>query len=149
MAGGGPPTGLPDGLSGGFYVRPTVFADVNPQMRLFREEVFGPVVGVTPFRDEAEAIALANDTPFALGAAIWCNDIKRAHRMAAALQAGVIWINDHHKNDPRSVWGGWGASGYGKENGWDALRSYTKKKSVVVRTNPAFDDWFAGGARYG
>lgn len=149
MAGGGPPADLPEGLRNGFYVSPTVFADVTPQMRLFREEVFGPVVGVTPFRDEAEAVALANDTPFALGAAIWCNDIKRAHRMAAALQAGVIWINDHHKNDPRSVWGGWGASGYGKENGWDALRSYMKKKSVIVRTNPTFDDWFAGGARYG
>jgi acyl-CoA reductase-like NAD-dependent aldehyde dehydrogenase len=149
MAGGGPPPDLPEALRNGFYVSPTVFADVNPQMRLFREEVFGPVVGVTPFRDEAEAVALANDTPFALGAAIWCNDIKRAHRMAAALQAGIIWINDHHKNDPRSVWGGWGASGYGKENGWDALRSYMKKKSVVVRTNPTFDDWFAGGARYG
>jgi len=126
-----------------------VFADVNSQMRLFREEVFGPVVGITPYQDEAEAITLANDTSFALGAGIWTCDIKRAHRMAAALQAGVIWINDHHKNDPRSVWGGWGASGYGKENGWDALRSYMKKKSVVVRTNPTFDDWFAGGARYG
>ena len=149
MSGGGIPDDLPEGYRNGFFVKPTVFADVNPQMRLFREEVFGPVVSVTPFHNEAEAVSLANDTAFALGAGIWCNDVKRAHRLAAALQAGVIWINDHHKNDPRSVWGGWGGSGYGKENGWDALRSYLKKKSVVVRTTSSIDDWFGGGDRYG
>jgi len=149
LAGGTVPANLPESLRHGFYVTPTVFAEVDPQMRLFREEVFGPVVGVTSFESEAEAVALANDTPFALGAAIWTRDVTRAHRLAVGLQAGVIWINDHHKNDPRSVWGGWGASGYGKENGWDALKSYMKKKSVVVRTQPAFDDWFAGGGRYG
>lgn len=149
LAGGDVPPGLPKRFHDGFFVAPTIFADVDPQMRLFREEVFGPVVSVTSFKGEAEAIALANDTPYALGAAIWSRDVTRAHRLAAALQAGVIWINDHHKNDPRSVWGGWGASGYGKENGWDALKSYLKKKNVVVRTNPSFDDWFAGGGRYG
>lgn len=149
IAGGAPPVGLPDKLRDGFYVSPTVFGDVDPQMRLFREEVFGPVVSVTRYNSEAEAVALANDTPYALGAAIWTRDVARAHRIAAALQAGVIWINDHHKNDPRSVWGGWGASGYGKENGWDALLGYLKKKSVVVRTQPHFDDWFAGKGRYG
>ncbi len=149
VTGGRIPNNLPQALQHGFFVLPTVFADINPQMRLFREEVFGPVVGAMPFRDEAEAIALANDTPFALGAAIWTKDVARAHRLAAALRAGVIWINDHHKNDPSSIWGGWGASGYGKENGWDALRSYLKKKNIVVRTSPVFDDWFAGRGRYG
>ncbi len=149
VAGGAAPSGLPDGLRHGFFVAPTIFADVTSRMRLFREEVFGPVVGVTPFDSEADAVQLANDTPYALGASIWTRDVARAHRMAGDLEAGVIWINDHHKNDPRSVWGGWGASGYGKENGWDALKSYMKKKSVVVRTNPNFDDWFAGGGRYG
>lgn len=136
-------------LRGGFYVPPTVFADVRPDMRLFREEVFGPVVSVTPFQDESEAIALANDTEFALGASIWTRDILRGHRVAGQLRAGVTWINDHHKNDPRSIWGGYGASGYGKENGWDALKSYMTKGSVVVRTQERFDDWFAGGNRYG
>lgn len=149
VAGGDAPSGLPAGLAEGFYVAPTVFSDINPQMRLFREEVFGPVVGVMPYDSEEEAIALANDTPFALGGAIWTRDVARAHRLAGAIRAGVVWINDHHKNDPRSVWGGWGASGYGKENGWDALRSYLKKKSVIVRTSTGFEDWFAGGNRYG
>ncbi len=145
LVAGGP--GSP--LAGGHYVRPTVLADVAPAMRLFREEVFGPVVAVTSFRDEAEALALANDCDFALGAAIWTRDVARAHRLAGKVRAGVVWINDHHKNDPRSIWGGHGESGYGKENGWDALKSYLRKRSVVVRTQPGFDDWFAGGSRYG
>jgi acyl-CoA reductase-like NAD-dependent aldehyde dehydrogenase len=149
VAGGGKPTVLPASCADGFYVAPTVFCDVDPGSRLFREEVFGPVVGVVRYKDEADAIALANATDFALGGAIWTKDVGRAHRLAHQLEAGVIWINDHHKNDPRSVWGGWGASGYGKENGWDALKSYLRKKSVVVRTEPTFTDWFGGGGRYG
>ncbi|MDW6023223.1 aldehyde dehydrogenase family protein [Mesorhizobium sp. BAC0120] len=148
VAGGKLPT-LADELSGGFFVPPTVFADVSPGMRLFRDEVFGPVVGVTPFADEHEAVSLANDSPFALGASIWTRDVLRGHRVAGQLRAGVTWINDHHKNDPRSIWGGFAASGYGKENGWDALKSYMTKGSVVVRTQERFDDWFAGGQRYG
>lgn len=149
IAGGGRPEGLPSDLANGFYVAPTILTRVDPGSALFQEELFGPVVSVTPFETEDQAVALANATPYALGAGIWTNSIHRAHRLAARLAAGVIWINDHHKNDPRSVWGGWGDSGYGKENGWDALRSYMKKKSVVVRTNAGFDDWFAGGQRYG
>lgn len=148
IAGGERPE-MPDDLRDGFFVPPTVFADVTPSMRLFREEVFGPVVSVTPFRDEDHALALANDSDFALGAAIWSRDIIRAHRVAGKIRAGVTWINDHHKNDPRSIWGGSGASGYGKENGWDALKSYLIKGSVVVRTEAQFSDWFAGGHRYG
>ena len=148
-AGGARAEDLPDDCREGYFIRPTVFADVTPEMSLFSEEVFGPVVAVTPFDDEAEALELANRSDFALGAAIWTNRVDRAHRFAAAIEAGVIWINDHHKNDPRSVWGGFGASGYGKENGWDALRAYLKKSSVTVRTQPSFDDWFAGGSRYG
>jgi acyl-CoA reductase-like NAD-dependent aldehyde dehydrogenase len=146
---GGAAPDLPAPFNNGFYVSPTIFADVNPQMRLFREEVFGPVVAAMPFKDEAEALALANDSPYALGGAIWTRDVARAHRLAGRLRAGVVWVNDHHKNDPRSIWGGFGDSGYGKENGWDALRSYLRKRSIVIRTNAGFDDWFAGGARYG
>jgi acyl-CoA reductase-like NAD-dependent aldehyde dehydrogenase len=133
----------------GNFVEPTIAADVNPASALFQEEVFGPVAAVTPFASEEEALALANDTAFALGAAVWTGDVARAHRVARAVRAGVVWINDHHKNDPRSIWGGYGDSGYGKENGWDALKSYQRKRSVVVRTAPHFDDWFGGGQRYG
>lgn len=149
LAAGGSRPALPAPFDSGFFVPPTVFTGVTPDMRLFRDEVFGPVVSVTSFEDEAEAIRLANDTPFALGAGIWTRDILRGHRVAAAVRAGVTWLNDHHKNDPRSIWGGYGESGYGKENGWDALKGYLTKSSVVVRTAAQFDDWFAGGTRYG
>ncbi len=148
VVGGGVPE-LPMPFSGGFYVEPTIFDRVTPDMALFREEVFGPVVAVTAFRDEADALHLANDTPYALGASIWTRDVARAHRVAGRIRAGMIWVNDHHKNDPRSIWGGFGDSGYGRENGWDALKSYQKKRNVVVSTAPGFDDWFAGGKRYG
>jgi acyl-CoA reductase-like NAD-dependent aldehyde dehydrogenase len=148
IAGGGIPA-LPAPWDAGSFVQPTVFADVTPAMRLFREEVFGPVISVTPFATEAEALALANDSPYALGASIWTRDIGRAHRMANSVRAGMVWVNDHHKNDPRSIWGGFGDSGYGKENGWDALTSYLRKRNIMIRTNPGFDDWFAGGERYG
>lgn len=149
LAHGGVPVPLGGALQNGFFVPPTVFADVTPSMRLFREEVFGPVISFTPFQDEREAIEIANNTEFALGAAIWSRDIHRAHRVATQVKAGVTWLNDHHKNDPRSIWGGYESSGYGKENGWDALKSYMNKGSVVVRTQEHFDDWFEGGKRYG
>ncbi|MAC80518.1 MAG: betaine-aldehyde dehydrogenase [Rhodobacteraceae bacterium] len=149
LVAGGTLPDLPDDLQGGFYVPPTVFADVDPDDRLFREEVFGPVVSVTPFDTEDDAVRLANDGPYALGASVWTRDILVAHRVVDRLKAGVVWINDHHKNDPRSIWGGSGESGYGHENGWDALKGYMIKGSVTVRTSAEFGDWFAGGNRYG
>ena len=148
VAGGGIPK-LSAPFDVGHYVEPTVFADVAPNMNLFQNELFGPVVSITPFANEAEAISLANHSEYALGAALWTRDITRALRVGNRLRSGVMWINDHHKNDPRSIWGGFGASGYGKENGWDALKSYLHKRSMVVRTAPKFDDWFGGGQRYG
>jgi len=148
IAGGSPRT-LAHDLAEGYFVPPTVFADVTPAMTLFSEEVFGPVISVTPFDTEDEAVALANDGAFALGASVWSRDILVAHRVVARLRAGVVWVNDHHKNDPRSIWGGSGDSGYGHENGWDALKSYLIKGSVTLRTAEEFSDWFAGGKRYG
>ena len=148
VVGGGRPE-MPTPLDKGNYVEPTIFADVSPDMSLFQTEIFGPVVSVTPFKTEKEALVLANDSEYALGAALWTRDVARAHRVANCLRSGITWINDHHKNDPRSIWGGYGASGYGKENGWDALKSYMRKRSIVVRTEPDFDDWFGGGTRYG
>lgn len=141
---------LPSGaFANGFYIRPTVFADVAPDHQLFREEVFGPVISITRFTTEAEAATLANVGEFGLGVSIWSRDIGRAHRLSKAIRGGVVWLNDHHRNDPRSVWGGLRDSGSGKENGWDALKAYLTKKSVVVRTEPGYDDWFMGGQRYG
>ena len=149
LAAGGVQRDLPEALRGGFFVPPTVFADVSPEAEIFNEEIFGPVVSITPFESEDEAVALANTGPFALGASAWTRDILLAHRFVSRLKAGVVWINDHHKNDPRSIWGGSGESGYGHENGWDSLLGYLIKGSVTVRTSEHFSDWFAGGKRYG
>ena len=140
---------LPAPFNKGFYIRPTVFKDVSPEQALFREEVFGPVISITPFDTEEEALELANTGAFGLGVSIWSRDVARAHRLSLGIRGGVVWLNDHHRNDPRSVWGGVRDSGFGKENGWDALKAYMTKKSVIVRTAAGHDDWFAGSNRYG
>lgn len=148
---GGRRAQLPPPFDAGYFVEPTVFADVACTMRIFREEIFGPVVCVSRFKDEDEAVRLANDSIYGLGASVWTRDIGRGHRVARAIRAGIVWINDHHKNDPASPWGGFGQSGYGKENGWDALREYMRKQSVVVRLSDGFPDWYGvgEGRRYG
>ncbi|WPD18534.1 aldehyde dehydrogenase [Thermaerobacter composti] len=146
VAGGYRPKEPP--LDRGYYYRPTIFTDVKPHMRIFREEIFGPVTCVVPFADEEEAIRLANDCEYGLGAAVWTQDVKRAHRVAQRLEAGVVWVNDHHRIDPSSPWGGWKASGIGRENGWDAYWDYTQTRSVIVNLDPTPFDWYAGSERY-
>ena len=134
--------------SSGYYYEPTILG-VKTGMEIWTEEVFGPVVVSIPFKDEAEAVALANDSPYGLAAAVWTKDVMRAHRMADKLDVGIVWINDHHRNDPSSPWGGQKHSGIGRENGLSALHEYTQTKSVVVRTDPAPFDWFEqANARY-
>jgi acyl-CoA reductase-like NAD-dependent aldehyde dehydrogenase len=130
------------GHEGGFFVEPTVFADVNSNMRIFQEEVFGPFTSVTPFKDEADALRLANDSPFGLAAAVRTNNVARAHRVAAAVKAGIVWINDHHRLDPASPWGGVGDSGIGRECGTESFNEHFDTKSVMVATHDQPFDWY-------
>lgn len=148
LTGASIPQGLPAPFDRGYYYAPTILG-VDTKMQAWTEEIFGPVLVAIPFEDEAEAVALANDSPFGLAAAVWTKDVMRAHRVADKLDVGIIWINDHHRNDPSSPWGGQKHSGIGRENGISALMEYTQTKSVIVRTDPAPFDWFEqANARY-
>lgn len=129
-------------LQNGFFVEPTVFADVTADMRIFQEEVFGPFVSVTKFSTETEGLALANNSPFGLAGAIRTNDITRAHRVAARLKCGIVWINDHHRLDPASPWGGIKDSGIGRECGTESFDQHFETKSVMVRMDDAPFDWY-------
>lgn len=130
------------GFEGGLFVRPTVFADVTNDMRIAREEVFGPVATVLRFHDEDEAIAIANDTEFGLAAGVWTGSVARAHRVAGRLQAGTIWINNYRKTSYATPFGGFKQSGLGRENGADALREFTEEKSVWVDAGQGIKDPF-------
>jgi p-cumic aldehyde dehydrogenase len=116
----------------GYFMQPTVFADANQSMKIVQEEIFGPVVSVIRFKDEAEAIRLANDTTYGLAANIWTRDIKKAHRVAHRLQAGSVWINCHGVIDPAAPFGGFKQSGWGREVSEEGLAAYTETKTVCA-----------------
>jgi acyl-CoA reductase-like NAD-dependent aldehyde dehydrogenase len=116
----------------GFFVKPTIFADVKPQMKIAQEEVFGPVLAALRFRDANEATEIANSTIYGLVSAVWTRDIGVAHRMAQQIKAGSVWINAYNCFDSSSPFGGYKQSGFGREMGPHALESYTQVKSVWV-----------------
>ena len=115
-------------------MEPTIFAGVNNQMRIAREEVFGPVLSVIPFDDEDDAISIANDSPYGLAAGVWTTSIKRAIRASERLEAGTVWVNTYRAVSYMSPFGGYKRSGIGRENGQDAIWDYLQTKSVWIST---------------
>ncbi len=150
-------------FSKGYFYPPTILTSARGsrsilQTEIWREEAFGPVVVVVGFDTEDEAVTLANDSEFGLGAAIWTQDLAQAFRVSEQIDSGIVWINTHHRNDPSSPWGGAkSSSGVGSENGTDAYYAYTTTKSIIINYAStaealATDDWFregGGDVRYG
>ncbi|UPO76406.1 5-carboxymethyl-2-hydroxymuconate semialdehyde dehydrogenase [Arthrobacter sp. Helios] len=128
LAGGG----RPEGLEEGNYIAPTVFADVKPDARIFQEEIFGPVVAITPFDTDEEALELANNTKYGLAAYIWTADLTRAHNFAQDTEAGMVWLNSHNVRDLRTPFGGVKASGLGHEGGYRSIDFYTDQQTVHI-----------------
>jgi 5-carboxymethyl-2-hydroxymuconic-semialdehyde dehydrogenase len=128
VAGGARPAGLPEGN----YLQPTVFADVPRDARIFQEEIFGPVVALAPFDSESEAIELANATRYGLAAYVWTSDLRRGHRVAQAVESGMVWMNSHNIRDLRTPFGGVKDSGVGREGGAHSIDFYSESKIVHV-----------------
>ncbi len=141
VAGGG----RPEGLAEGNYVAPTVFADVEPDARIFQEEIFGPVVAITPFDGEEEALRLANGVMYGLAAYVWTNDLRRAHTFAQSIDAGMVWLNSNNVRDLRTPFGGVKASGLGHEGGYRSIDFYTDQQAVHITLNEAHSPRFGRG----
>lgn len=141
LVAGGSRIGAGD-LAAGYFVQPTVFANVAAHMRIAQEEIFGPVAAIIPFDGEDEAVAIANGTPYGLAAGLWTGDVGRAHRVAARIEAGIVWVNTYRYIRWSTPYGGFKASGWGRENGTEALDSYLETKTTVISTTGTFPDPF-------
>ena len=119
--------------SGGYFVNPTVFTGVNNNMKIAREEIFGPVLSIIGFKDEAEAIAIANDSPFGLQAGLWSSNMNRVHRVSHALRAGTVHVNQYDDDDMTVPFGGYKQSGNGRDKSLHALDKYTELKTIWTR----------------
>jgi acyl-CoA reductase-like NAD-dependent aldehyde dehydrogenase len=140
LGGGNSPSAA--ALAHGCYVEPTIVKARSHQDRVAQEEVFGPFVTVLTFKDDEEALRIANSTDYGLGSGLWTNNLQRAHKMARELHAGMVWINSYKRVNPGSPFGGVGQSGYGREMGFDAMREYTQVKSVWVNVDAQIAPWY-------
>lgn len=128
---GGEPAEMSSEIGGGYYIQPTIFSGSN-SMQVFQEEIFGPALGITTFKDEAEALSIANDTEYGLGAGVWTRDINRAYRMARGIEAGRVWVNCYHAYPAHSAFGGYKKSGVGRECHKMVLDHYQQTKNMLV-----------------
>ena len=119
-----------------------MLTNATMDMTVARQEIFGPVAVVIPFDDESDAVRMANDNRYGLGAGVWTTNVSRAHRVASRILAGMVWINDHHKLEPSLPWGGVKASGIGKEAGIESFDDFSWIKTIVVRTAADYLDWY-------
>jgi betaine-aldehyde dehydrogenase len=134
--------GRPKGFGKGYYVEPTIFYDVDNNARISREEIFGPVASVIPFENEADAIRIANDTPYGLAGAVWTRDIYKAFRLVKSMRAGIIWVNHMQPTYVEAPWGGYKQSGFGRELGPWGLEEYLETKQVFVNLDENPIGWY-------
>jgi betaine-aldehyde dehydrogenase len=134
--------GVPKEHAKGWYVEPTIFYDVDNGARIAQEEIFGPVMSVIPFRDEAEALAIANATPYGLAAAVWTRDIFKAFRVVKELEAGIVWVNHMQPTMVEAPWGGYKASGFGRELGRWGVDEYLETKQVYINLDEKPIGWY-------
>ena len=133
LCGGGVPADLPERLRGGYFLEPAVIVGLGPECRVVQEEIFGPVVTVTPFDSTDEAVAYANGSRYGLSASVWTRDLGRAHRVAAAIESGTVWVNTWLLRDLRVPFGGMKESGVGREGGFESLDFFTEAKNVCIK----------------
>jgi len=140
VTGGDKPKG--DKYENGYYLNPTIFSDVKPDMRIVQEEIFGPVVVIQKFKTQEEAVELANDSAYGLAGAVFTNDITRAHTVVKQLRAGITWVNAYHNTYTECPWGGYKQSGWGRELGTFGLEAYTEVKQININLDPQPVGWF-------